>query len=450
MDTNAGLWLYVPVTGHPGAGSHCIPTQPYKPVASSTLLSSIMMPEYPHIPSGESPPLYTNFGRSPVNVLLAIQDDLVANRLASVIGTTYPIIRFKELKETELWLTDGQQVDLIIADRINGFALATSIRSKPEYQLTPFLLLFRLGDSSTEKSLISSGITDLLVINEENQRLLTKINYYLSLNAQIQSFSETSYLPPVQPFVLPWWKRLLDISVALTILVLLFPVLLAVALLISLDSKGPVIYKSKRAGANFHVFDMYKFRTMRVEADQLLGQLESHNIYSKATDQENNTTSTLCSSCLAKGTSCQQLLFDHSRPICEKRYLEEAKGSAKFMKFKNDPRITRLGTFLRNSSIDELPQLVNILLGDMSLVGNRPLPLYEAEKLTSDEFVKRFAGPAGLTGLWQIKKRGKGEGQMSDRERTLLDIEYSTTFSFKTDVYIIWKTIFSLWQKENV
>ena len=120
------------------------------------------------------------------------------------------------------------------------------------------------------------------------------------------------------------------------------------------------------------------------------------------------------------------------------------------MKFRNDPRITRLGTFLRNSSIDELPQLVNILVGDMSLVGNRPLPLYEAEKLTVREYVRRFAGPAGLTGLWQIKKRAKGQGPMSDQERTLLDIEYASTFSFKTDMYILWRTFFSLWQQENV
>ena len=86
----------------------------------------------------------------------------------------------------------------------------------------------------------------------------------------------------------------------------------------------------------------------------------------------------------------------------------------------------------------------------MSLVGNRPLPLYEAEKLTTDYAVRRFAGPAGLTGLWQVKKRAKGEGNMSEQERIDLDIEYARTFSFGRDMSLIYQTLFSLWQKENV
>ncbi len=385
-------------------------------------------------------------------ILLAIEDDLIANKIAGVVGLTRSIIRFKEIKNSEEWLTDGQKVDLIIADRHNGNAMANMVRSKTDYRLVPFLVTSRFDETKVGQDTLTTGITDILVINEGNQRLQAKINYYLGLSAQIQSFNDSGLLTPVQHFTLPWWKRLIDISVALTTLLLLSPVLLVVALIIAFDSKGPAIYKSKRAGVNFHVFDMYKFRTMKVEADQLLSQLASHNIYTKTPTEsiETNEAETLCSTCHKEGVSCQQLLFDQNHLICEKRYLEQTKGSAKFMKFRNDPRITRIGTFLRNSSIDELPQLFNILIGDMSLVGNRPLPLYEAEKLTSNEFIKRFAGPAGLTGLWQVQKRGRGRGPMSDRERTQLDIEYSSTFSFKTDVLIIWKTIFSLWQKENV
>lgn len=386
-------------------------------------------------------------------VLLVMQDDLIANRIATIAGTTCAVVRFRDEKDAEQWLTDSQKVDLIIADTNTGQSMSAIVRNKEDYRLVPFLVTCRLGKTQILHTALITGATDILIINEENGKLESKIQYYLSLNSHIrtlltQGTGSVSFTHPKTP----WWKRVIDISVSLVILVLLSPLMLLVALLIYLDSKGPVIYKSKRAGANFHVFDMYKFRTMRVEADQLLNQLADYNIYAPSTgpNTPNNDVEHLCSACRAQGVSCQRLLFDQDKPICEKAYLQETRTSAKFMKFRNDPRVTRLGSFLRNSSIDELPQLFNILLGDMSLVGNRPLPLYEAEKLTSDEYAKRFAGPAGLTGLWQVQKRAKGKGPMSDRERTLLDIEYSHTFSLKTDLLIIWRTFFSLWQKENV
>src|SRR5262249_38789999 len=152
-----------------------------------------------------------------------------------------------------------------------------------------------------------------------------------------------------------------------------------VAILIKLDSKGPVFYKSKRVGSGYKIFDLYKFRTMRTDADQLIRKMAALNMYSKAEPAAQIETQGLCDDCLA-GNQCKSLLFHDGKEICEKLYQFQKDQKAAFMKFQNDPRITRLGSFLRNSSIDELPQLINILKGDMSLVGNRPLPLYEAEK----------------------------------------------------------------------
>jgi lipopolysaccharide/colanic/teichoic acid biosynthesis glycosyltransferase len=128
---------------------------------------------------------------------------------------------------------------------------------------------------------------------------------------------------------------------------------------------------------------------------------------------------------------------------------EESGGTQKaFVKILNDPRITRVGNILRKTSIDELPQLFNVLKGDMSIVGNRPLPLYEAEQLTSDQFAMRFLGPAGITGLWQISKRGQAE--MSEDERKELDNTYAKNSSFLMDLKIMLKTVPAMLQKEKV
>ena len=158
----------------------------------------------------------------------------------------------------------------------------------------------------------------------------------------------------------------------------------------------------------------------------------------------------LCDWCLESGVKCRYPVYADNYHWCEKKYsiLKKASANAAFIKIKDDPRVTKVGRFLRNTSIDELPQLVNVLIGDMSIVGNRPLPLYEAEKLTTDKYALRFMAPAGITGLWQVEKRGKGD--MSEEERLMLDNDYAMNHSFFYDIWLILKTIPALFQKESV
>jgi lipopolysaccharide/colanic/teichoic acid biosynthesis glycosyltransferase len=201
-------------------------------------------------------------------------------------------------------------------------------------------------------------------------------------------------------------KRGFDILVASVAILLLSPLFFLVALAVRLESRGPIFYIAKRAGRGYKIFNFYKFRTMVVNADKKMKELSALNQYDASS----------------------------AGPV--------------FFKISNDPRITRVGGFLRNTSLDELPQLFNVLLGDMSLVGNRPLPLYEAETLTTDDYAARFLAPAGITGLWQVKKRGNKD--MSVEERINLDIDYASKCNFATDFWIIANTPSALLQKENV
>ena len=142
-------------------------------------------------------------------------------------------------------------------------------------------------------------------------------------------------------------------------------------------------------------------------------------------------------------------MFADTFTWCEKAHPGKGLSAAPaFIKIKDDPRVTKAGSLMRNTSIDELPQLINVLKGDMSIVGNRPLPLYEAEKLTTDKYVLRFLAPAGLTGLWQVEKRGKAE--MSEEERLMLDNAYAENYSLLGDIKLLFKTIPALFQKEKV
>lgn len=267
-------------------------------------------------------------------------------------------------------------------------------------------------------------------------------------------------------FKIPLWKRAFDIVFAGLALVVLSPVFLITAIAIRLESKGPVLFKSKRVGTNYRIFEFLKFRSMYCDADKRLKELsKEHNQYASGKNGD-GAKSTIASplgdeaeqQMQDEGMESEMMIGDEEVMLVgddfvvaesdfSKQKSEENRNA--FVKIENDPRITKVGRFIRKYSIDELPQLINILRGDMSIVGNRPLPLYEAEKLTGDECIDRFMAPAGLTGLWQVEERGKG-GQMSAEERKQLDILYGRTYNFALDMKIILRTLTAFVQKDNV
>lgn len=243
-------------------------------------------------------------------------------------------------------------------------------------------------------------------------------------------------------------RRVLDILLASALLLFVSPILVFAMLAIRIESKGKVYYASKRVGSQYRIFDFYKLRSMYPDADKRLKDFMHLNQYS---EQEIVKPQSSCKTCVHKGTACNDYLYSDDSVICEADYLDEKHQSAQaaFVKIDNDPRITKVGRFLRKSSIDELPQLFNVLKGDMSIVGNRPLPLYEAEMLTIDGDIARFLAPAGITGLWQVEKRGRS-AKMSPEERKQLDSKYAEYNSFWNDLWIMLRTIPAVFQKENV
>lgn len=185
-------------------------------------------------------------------------------------------------------------------------------------------------------------------------------------------------------------KRAFDFCAALGGIIVLSPVILAIALLVKVTSPGPIIFAQERYGLNKRRFKMFKFRTMVPDAERLQAELEDIN---------------------------------------------EAAGPV--FKIKNDPRVTPIGRFLRKTSLDELPQLFNVLRGEMSLVGPRPLPVRDVQLFDEPWFMRRFSVRPGLTCLWQIS----GRSNLGFDDWVVLDLKYIDEWSLGMDLRILAKTI---------
>lgn len=340
----------------------------------------------------------------------------------------------------------------------NGLFLFDWIRKLPEYDAIPFLLLDNKFNSETYKQAFQKRVDDYYVTSVTNPE---DIVHRIAFLQKHKKATKAEKLPDTKEvaYRMPTSKRIFDILVASSVLLLASPFLILILIAIKLESKGKVYYISKRVGRK--TFDFYKLRSMRTGSDELLKKLaKEKNQYNTEQKPADNLVDLPCPRCskLPEGQTCSPIMYIDTHEICDYWFnvqkIEAAKNNSTFVKIVDDPRVTRVGKFIRNTSIDELPQLINVLKGDMSIVGNRPLPVYEAEMLTADTLSQRFLAPAGITGLWQVELRGKG-GNMSEEERMRLDNEYAEhfkgdNFSFWYDIKLILRTIPALLQKDSV
>ena len=198
------------------------------------------------------------------------------------------------------------------------------------------------------------------------------------------------------------FKRIVDIVLSFSAIIALFPIMLLIVLGVKLSSRGPVIYKQDRVGRNGDIFPMYKFRTMYIDSDNVLDALLR---------------------------SCPRSAEEWSI----------------YQKLRFDPRITPIGHFLRKTSLDELPQLFNVMFGHMSMVGQRPILSTQIESYGTEHFTQYIRSRPGITGLWQVS----GRNGLSFEKRAALGTEYSHSWSNRYDFILLLKTVPALIKSSN-
>jgi lipopolysaccharide/colanic/teichoic acid biosynthesis glycosyltransferase/CheY-like chemotaxis protein len=360
------------------------------------------------------------------------------------------------------FLKTGNEICAIICEMHlsgwNGMEIHEWVRSQEHFNKIPFVLVSYEFKDHLFRTAFEKHVDDFYIMPLPSaDNIIGRIRFLIEYRKK-NDFTQPEVEQEIN-YRMPLSKRIFDIVVASSALIVLSPFLLCIIGAIWLESKGRVYYISKRVGRE--PFDFYKLRSMRVGADAELNKLaKDKNQYASSSSRSDIDFTTSCPRCreLPADETCSPILHIGPHAICDYWYTyqkrEMDKSKSAFIKIVNDPRITKVGKIIRNTSVDELPQLINVIKGDMSIVGNRPLPIYEAEQLTKDYLSKRFLAPAGITGLWQVELRGKG-GLMSEDERKRLDNEYADHFtrdnySFWYDLKLILRTFPALFQKDTV
>jgi exopolysaccharide biosynthesis polyprenyl glycosylphosphotransferase len=305
-----------------------------------------------------------------------------ANRIACKPGLGYHILGFVDSH----WpgLPEFKQSGFSLVSDLDHFV--DYLRVQPVDEVIVTLPLASLHSHSA----------DIRAICDEQGITIRVLNDYFDVNGrrakaeEIEGASLLTHYAGMSEGWAVYVKRLVDVVLSFTVLLVLSPALLIVALLVKLTSPGPVFFVQSRMGLNKRRFNIYKFRTMVADAEKRMREVE---------------------------------------------HLNEVSGPV--FKIKNDPRITPLGKFLRKTSIDELPQLINVLKGDMSLVGPRPLPVRDYEGFDKDWQRRRFSVRPGITCLWQIA----GRSSIPFEKWMQMDLQYIDKWSLRLDFEILLRTI---------
>ena len=329
------------------------------------------------------------------------------------------------------WITQNGWPDAMICekklpgDNGSGFYEFWVTQFDTEKRI-PFILLDEEKSPEPASIAMDQKIETIYIKPTEVETLIRRI-LNLHQDKPIPHPETISEMNGFKPYKLTFLKRSFDIVISLIFLLIASPILLIFAIAIKLETKGTIYYRAKRLGSGFQVFDLYKLRTMYTRSDKRLKELAHINEYQKEIVASEATMGNPVS---------RNLKSDGNNPILQ-----------------GDSRITKIGYILRKLNIDELPQLFNVLKGDISMVGNRPLPIYEAEQLTIQDWTDRFRSPAGITGMWKVVSRRKLRS-MSHEERNRLQNKYFQIErypnSFWNDLWIIALTFPVLFNKKKV
>lgn len=372
---------------------------------------------------------------------------LIADEIKLALKTLYDVQVYKS--SLALHYAMEQKIDfraIITDDELtgeNGIFLRKTLVTLGYIQI-PFVILLDKIKNSDRLFAMKEGVSEIFSKPINKNDLIVRLPYLIDNYTCINMVNTAAV-----GYKLPLTKRIFDVLFSGLTLIIFSPIFLIIAIMVKGYSKGPIFIFSLRVGSGYSVFKLYRFRYKYAETKKNINEFGAPNNYvaeSLSTITQGGLVRDLCNDCALAGSACLNPLFEDKRINCGKLYLqrkENKPGVSLIDRYKKPADITGW-SLIQTIILDKMPQMWNVFIGDISMVGNRPLPLHEAEKITTDKYAQRFLAPAGFTGLWHRTKNGKNK--ITENDKLALDNDYAIAHSFKNDVIIILKNLPALFE----